>query len=283
MAGIKHVESSADPVGSEHGLLRKGTLGCLAVFVTLIACLVLADLAYLHHWRVTPRAFWRILVSREVLACLQLSVVTSLVTLVLVLLTSIPVGYAMSRYRFPGHSLVNTVIDVPIILPPVVIGLSLLAFFGTPFGSSLKALLEKAHISMVSAVGIVLCQYFVSVSYCIRAAKASFDDVDRRLANMALTLGCSEWQAFRRVSLPLARNGLIAGGIMAWARAIGVFGPLMVFVGTGPRVQVMPTNMWLELNVGNIEAALVVALIATSLAGLALAIVHRLCPGRKWS
>lgn len=279
----RQTEQSIDPVGSERGVLRACAMGCLAAFVVLVISLLLADLAYLHHWHVTPLRLWRILASDELLACLKLSVVTSLVTLILVLLTSIPVGYALSRYRFMGHSVLNTVIDVPIVLPPVVIGLSLLAFFGTPFGGALKAVLENAHISLVSGVGIVLCQYFVSVSYCIRSTKASFDDVDRRLEKVAQTLGCSEWQAFRRVSLPLARNGLIAGGVMAWARAIGVFGPLMVFVGTGPRVQVMPTNMWLELNVGNIEAALVVALIATALAGIALLCVHRLCPGRTWT
>ena len=70
---------------------------------------------------------------------------------------------------------------------------------------------------------------------------------------------------------------------MAWARAIGVFGPLMVFVGTGPRVQVMPTNMWLELNVGNIEVALVVSLITMTIAGAALVLVHYLAPGRSWT
>ena len=86
-----------------------------------------------------------------------------------------------------------------------------------------------------------------------------------------------------RVTLPLARNGLIAGSIVAWARAIGVFGPLMVFVGTGSRVQVMPTNLWLELNVGNIENALVVALITMLIASIALVITHYMAAGRKWS
>ena len=70
---------------------------------------------------------------------------------------------------------------------------------------------------------------------------------------------------------------------MAWARAIGVFGPIMVFVGTGQRVQVLPPNMWLELNVGNIESALVVALMTTLIAFSALAVVHRLAPGRTWT
>ena len=175
------------------------------------------------------------------------------------------------------------IVDVPIVLPPVVIGLSLLAFFGTPVGEMIKTGLKKGDWSLVSGIGIVLCQFLVSVSYSIRATKASFDAVDRRLEHVALSLGCSQWRAFRRVTLPLARNGLIAGSVMAWARAIGVFGPLMVFVGTSPRVQVMPTAIWLELSIGNIEVSLILALVAVAMAAAALAVVHWLAPGRKWT
>ena len=102
--------------------------------------------------------------------------------------------------------------------------------------------------------------------------------MDPALEPVARVLGCSEWRAFWRVSLPLARNGLIAGGVMAWARAVGVFGPIMVFVGTGPRVLVMPTTLWLELSIGNIETAIVLALIMLALAGTALTLVHWLSP-----
>ena len=182
-----------------------------------------------------------------------------------------------------AHSIINTFVDMPIVLPPVVLGISLLAFFGSPIGNWIKEVLQHYGISLVSSVGIVMCQYIVSVSYCIRAMKASFDNVDQRLEHVSLTLGCSQEQTFLRVTLPLTRNGLIAGGIMAWARAIGVFGPLMVFVGTGSRVQVMPTKMWLELNVGNIENALVVSLVTMAIASIALVIVHYMAPGRKWS
>ena len=126
-------------------------------------------------------------------------------------------------------------------------------------------------------------QFLVSVSYCIRAVKASFDEVDKELEDVALTLGCTPFQCFRRITMPLAVNGLIAGCVMAWARAIGVFGPLMVFVGTSVRVQVMPTAMWLELSIGNIEKSFVIALIMVAIAGMALVLVHWLVPGRKWS
>ncbi len=270
-------------VGSKRSPLRFVCLGCLALFVAIIISLIAADILYLINWKVGLTKLWQILTSDEVLDCLVRSIATSLTSLLLIMIFAVPVGYALSRYRFRGHAFINTIIDLPIVLPPVVLGLSLLAFFGSGLGGWLKTILTAFGFSIVSSLGIVMCQFLVSVSYCIRATKASFDGIDRRIENVALTLGGSQWQVFRRITLPLARNGLVAGGIMAWARAIGVFGPLMVFVGTGPRVQVMPTSMWLQLSIGNIEVALVVALITMSIAAVALVCVHYLAPGRNWT
>jgi molybdate transport system permease protein len=271
------------PVGPGLDVLSVVSLGMLGLFVAIVVTLLVADVAYLIRRGISLGDFWGILVSRPVLAGIRLSLATSLITLGLVVAFALPIGYALSRYRFPGRALLNTVVDVPIVLPPIVLGLSLLAFFGTSVGRAFREGLQRADLTLVSGIGIVMCQFLVSVSYCIRAMKASFDAVDRRLEDVALSLGCSRWAAFRRVTLPLARGGVLAGSIMAWARAIGVFGPLMVFVGTGPRVQVMPTAMWLELSIGNVEVALAIALVTVALAGAALAVVHWLAPGRTWT
>ncbi len=259
------------------------SLVVLALFCAVILALLVADAAYLVSKDVTFVEAWRIINSYGVWSALKLSLQTSLITLILVSLTALPIGYALSRVKFPGHSLVNTIVDVPLVLPPVVVGLSLLAFFGSPLGSFIKEAAENVGISLISSVGIVMCQFLISIPYSIRSAKASFDSVDRKMEQVALSLGCTPFQAFRRITLPLARNGLVAGAVMTWARAIGVFGPLMVFIGTGPRVQVMPTKMWLELSIGNIEASLVIALISVFMAGTALILVHKLVPGRNWS
>ena len=290
------------------------SLVALALFTGVIALLIVSDLIYMAHWQVGPAKVWKILSSGEVVCSLYLSLLTSCLTLFYVLITAIPIGYALSRCRFPGHSIVDTVVDIPIVLPPIVLGLSLLAFFGTDFGTSVKeglnALCDSLHAGLAAALGIfkgtsagnhlldfwnntdpgvdgilgiVMCQYLVAVSYCVRAMKSAFEEVDANVEDVALTLGCSRYKVFRRVTLPLARNGLVAGGVMAWARAIGVFGPLMVFVGTGRRVQVMPTTMWLHLNIGNVEAALVVSMITILIAGTAILLVHKLAPGRRWT
>ncbi len=284
MIGTRNSRETHPPIaGRRTNALSILTLSVLGLFVAVILVLVIADVAYLANKGMSWGRFWGILTGKDVLAAIGLSLITSMISLTLVVLFSVPIGYALSRYRFPGHAVVNTIVDVPIVLPPVVIGLSLLAFFGSPVGDAIRDGLKGAGWSMVSGLGIVLCQFLVSVSYSIRSCKASFDSVDRRLEHVALSLGCTQGQAFWRVSLPLAKNGLVAGSVMAWARAIGVFGPLMVFVGTSPRVQVMPTMMWLELSVGNIEVSLAIALVALLMAGVAIAVVHVLAPGRTWT
>ena len=153
---------------------------------------------------------------------------------------------------------------------------------GTSIGDHFIWFWEGIDPGVDGAFGVIMCQYLVSVSYCIRSSKSAFERVPRNFEDVALTLGCTEEQVFKKITVPLARNGIIAGAIMAWARAIGVFGPLMVFVGTSKSVQVMPTHMWLHLNIGNVEAALVVSMVTMIIAGLAITFVHWFSHGRHW-
>jgi len=250
------------------------------LFAVIVLSLIATGLRYEY---LTLETFREIVSSPDVLAAIQLSIISSLITLVLVVIFAVPIGYALSRYRFPGHAIVDTITDIPILLPPVVIGLLLLIFFAYQPGKRIEDTIEwLTGSTMHSLIGIVLCQFLVSISYAIRSAKAAFDSVDRRLEHVAMSLGCTDLQAFRRVTLPLARNGLVAGSIMAWARAVGVFGPLVVFVGTAVSVRVMPTTIYLELSIGREEVALAVGLVMVAMASVALAIVHWLAPGRKW-
>ncbi|MCE5325299.1 MAG: ABC transporter permease subunit [Planctomycetaceae bacterium] len=252
--------------------------GMLALFVLMILALIAADFIYLGQSAAGPKALWDLLTQQQMFFALRMSLATSLTTLILVLLTGVPIGYALSRYRFPLRAVCDMLVDVTLVLPPVVTGITLLAFFNFGFGQIIRAALERAELSTVSGVGIVMCQYLVAVPYCIRSAKAAFNGVDRNLEQVSRVMGCTEWQTFHRVSAPLALNGLIAGGVMAWARALGVFAPIMVFVGTGPRVLTMPTTLWLELSTGNIASAVAIAMVMLVLAGAALVLVHWLAP-----
>jgi molybdate transport system permease protein len=247
----------------------------VAVFVTFIVALIAADICYIDEEAVTE-----VMTSPFIRRALWMSLWTSAFTTFLSLLFAIPMGYALSRYGFPGKVLVDAIVDLPIVFPPLVAGLTLLVFFSqTSPGKWIEDVLGWEFVFQPK--GIVLCQFLVSASFAIRSARTAFDEVDRRYENVALTLGCSHWGSFRRVSLPLAKNGIIAGGILTWARALGLFGPLLIFVGSfRGRTEVLSTTIFLETSVGNLEVALAVAMLLIFVAIIALIMIRVVGHGR---
>jgi len=241
----------------------------VGVFVTFVLLLIVADILYINK-----KAVLTVLTSGFIRDALIRSIWTSFVTTFISVLFAVPMGYVLSRFRFPGWTLASTIVDLPIVFPPLVAGLTLLVFFSqTSLG---KWIQEDLGLEFVfQPKGIVLCQFVVSASFAIRSAITAFDDVDRRYENVALTLGCTRWGSFRRVSLPLALNGIIAGGILTWARAFGLFGPLMIFVGSFRlKTEVLSTTIYLEQSVGNLEVALAVALLLIFVALIALSTIR---------
>jgi len=241
----------------------------LVIFVVFIVFLIISDAFYINK-----KAVVTVLSSGFIRHALWMSIWTSFVTTLLSLLFAIPIGYVLSHYKFPGRFLADTIVDLPIVFPPLVAGLTLLVFFSqTGFG---KWVQEDLGLEFVfQAKGIVLCQFLVAASFAIRSAKTAFDEVDRRFENVALTLGCTQWSSFRRVSLPLAKGGIVAGGILTWARAFGLFGPLMIFVGSfRGRTEVLSTTVFLEQSIGNLEVALAVALLLIFVALIALSVIR---------
>ncbi|MGB2820103.1 MAG: ABC transporter permease [Phycisphaerae bacterium] len=256
------------------------TLSLLGLFVAAVLSIILADLfSRFFHFHMLVELFR----SAHVVAAMKLSAFTSGVTLGLVVLFCMPIGYALSRYRFPGHALVDTFIDLPIVMPPLAIGVSLLVLFASEPGKWLGSGMDRLGWDRNAAAGIILCQFLLSAPFAIRSAKSAFDGVDRGLEDLAMTLGCTRFKAFLRVALPLARGGLFAGCIMAWARAVGLYGPLMVFVGcVRGKSEVLPNTIYLEVSTGGIEVALAVTMVMIALAGVALVGIHALASGRKW-
>ena len=237
----------------------------VSVFIIFVLTLIITDIFY-----VDKKALATVMTSRFIRHALWMSIWTSCVTTLIALLFAVPMGYSLSRFRFPGYILVDAIVDLPIVFPPLVAGLTLLVFFSqTSLGRWIQ---EDLGIEFVfQPKGIVLCQFVAAASFAIRSAKTTFDDVDRRYENVALTLGCTQWGSFRRVCLPLARNGIIAGGILTWSRAFGLFGPLMIFVGSfRGRTEVLSTTIFLEQSVGNLEVALAIALLLIFVALIAV-------------
>jgi len=241
----------------------------VAVFVVFVVGLIATDVFYIDK-----KAVLTVLTSRFIRHALWMSIWTSLMTTFISVLFAVPMGYALSRFRFSGRIFVDAIVDLPIVFPPLVAGLTLLVFFSQTVAG--RWIQEDLGLEFVfQPKGIVLCQFVTAASFAIRSAKTAFDDVDRRYENVALTLGCTQWGSFRRVCLPLARNGIIAGGILTWARAFGLFGPLMIFVGSfRGRTEVLSTTIFLEQSVGNLEVALAIALLLIFVALIAVVAIR---------
>jgi len=162
---------------------------------------------------------------------LRLSMVTSLFTLGLAVLLGTPLAYLLARSDFPGKQVVDTLIDLPIVLPPVVAGVALLMAFGRRgvFGDELGTLgIELAF----TWKAVVVAQLFVSAPFYIRAAKAGFQSIDIAFEQMAYTLGASRLRTFLRITLPLALPAVVGGMVLCWARALSEFGATMLFAGS---------------------------------------------------
>lgn len=189
---------------------------------------------------------------------LRLSLITSLSSLVLVILFGTPVAYLLARYRFPGAALLDTLIDLPMVLPPAVAGVALLMTFGRR--GILGPWLEAAGLQVAfTTAAVVLAQSFVSTPFYIRAARAGFQSVDQDLERVAYTLGHSPFSTFLRVTVPLALPALLSGAVMTWARALGEFGATIMFAGnTIGRTQTMSLAIYIAMQ-SDLTASLVLA------------------------
>lgn len=222
-------------------------------YVVLIVSMILADLTF-----TTTGHLFEALKSEEIQYSIKLSLISCTVTMILSLIVAIPIGYFMSRYDFPGKRLLDSVLDIPIILPPLVIGLSLLILFQTAPGKFIES-----HMRITYTVySVVIAQFMVACAFAVRTMNVTFSQIDSRQEDVALTLGCSKGQAFWMILLPQTKKGILTAGSLAWARALGEFGPILIFSGaTRMRTEVLPTTVFLEMSVGNIEAAVAVSLI----------------------
>jgi molybdate transport system permease protein len=233
------------------------------LYVVLILAMIGADLAY-----VTPGGVWATLSTPEIRYSTKLSLFASSASAALSLVLAVPLGYLLSRYRFPGKRLVDAVVDIPIVLPPIVVGMSLLILLG-----SIRWL-------PYSVGAVVLAQLAVAAAFAVRTMRVTFDQIGRRSEEVALTLGCTRSQAFRRVVLPEARPGMIAAFTLAWARSLGEFGPVLVFAGTTRlRTEVLSTSVYLEFSIGRLDGAVAISLLMVAVSILVLVVLRRFGSG----
>ncbi len=291
------------------------------LYVVFILALLAADLSY-----TTPDHLWHALQSPEIRYAIKLSLISCFITTLLSLWIGVPLGYVMSRTNFRGKASLDTLLDVPIVLPPLVLGLSLLILLQTAPGKLIETLTYEymgrmilyVAIPIVGAIllrpavtqfvprghwftatvllagaliallwlvnratgwedvlqtkfatrityevpSVILAQFAVSCAFATRTMRVTFDQISPRTEQVALTLGCTQSQAFWSVTLPEARHGLVTAGCLAWARALGEFGPILIFSGaTRMRTEVLSTTVWLELSVGHLREAIAVSIL----------------------
>lgn len=239
----------------------------LAVSVALLAGFIIITI-YMVLARGLPN-LWVSLSSPEIQFAIRMSLMTSLASTAMCVVVGVPVAYALSRLHMWGKSIVTAVLDIPLALPPIVAGVALLLLFGTT--SAGQWLADNGLKFVFTVQGIVLAQFFVNIPYMLRMMHGTFDDIDPRMEFVARTLGCSRSQAFFRVALPLAKNGLVAAAVITWARAIGEFGAALMLAGaTRLRTETLPVSLYLNMGTGDLPLALAAAsiLILMSLASL---------------
>jgi molybdate transport system permease protein len=217
---------------------------------------------------------------RVVVDALALSLVTTAASIVIMVAIGTPVAFLLARTRFRGQALLETAIDLPIVLPPSVAGLALLLVFGRR--GLLGPPLELLGISLpFTTMAVILAQVFVAAPFFIRSARTGFAAVDHDLEDAARVDGATERRVFLDVTVPLAAAPLAAGLVMSWARALGEFGATIMFAGnTEGHTQTLPLVVYSEFQAGNLDTSIAAAAVLVLAAAGVLVSVRLLHWGR---
>jgi molybdate transport system permease protein len=212
------------------------------------------------------------ILSEEVRFAVTLSVKCSIIATILALLIGIPSGYALARYNFKGKEIVDSILNLPILLPPLVLGFGLLLLLGnTPIGNFIS---ENIVDVIFTQNGIILAQFIIATPFIIRTTRAVFEGIDVKYEYIAQSLGLSRFESFLKITLPMAKNGIVAGAILGWARAIGEFGATLMLAGaTKMKTETLPIAIFLNVSIGDIELALAIAVIHIAIAIIVISII----------
>lgn len=207
--------------------------------------------------------------SDEMLYSIRLSLFTSLISVAIVMVLAVCIGYVLARFSFPGHHVLRTLVDLPMAFPELVLGLCLLLLFGHGL---LSQWLKGLGINIVfSQAAIVIAQVFTAAPYAIRVSYATFRGINPRYELVARSLGYCEFSAFWHVTLPMAKGGLFAATVISFARCMGCFGTVLILAG-GTRMftETLPITLYLNISYGNLAMAMTsgIILIAISLGAI---------------
>ena len=254
--------------------IKDSTLKIVTISITLLLTLFILSLITCIVTQTNLHILLTSIASREIRFAIKLSLLTSVISTLMCIMVSIPASYALARYNFPGKTLINTIVDLPLALPPLVAGVGLLLLFGTtPFGSWLADIGLKF---VFTPLGIIIAQFAVNISFMLRILRSTFEGISPRYEYVAQTLGCTPMQAFLRTTLPMSKNGLLAGGVITWSKGIGEFGAaLMVAGATRMKTETLPISLYLNMSCGDLDLAIAAATILIIISIVSLYIFER--------
>ncbi len=230
-------------------VLALSALGLLALAGPVLAALFSCD----------PRELLSAASDREVLSAIGMSFLTATATATISLFLGVPLAYALSRSGGRLRSVVEPILAIPVLLPHTAAGIAVLTFFrpGSPLGPVLPLLLDKP-------LGIIAAQTFVSAPLLVFSARAAFDEVPIELELAARSLGASRTRTFFSISLPLAREGIIAGYLLAWARALSEFGAVIIIAYHPETAPVLVYRRFLALGLRGSQPVVALLIMMTA-------------------
>lgn len=258
MAGVSLSQAASRPAARLRGWAEWRTPVLIVLSLPLILFLVVPVLALLL--RVDIADLFAHLVQPQVAQAIALSMVTTALALLTTILFGTPFAYLLARRAFYGRHLLETLIDLPMVLPPAVAGIALLLTFGR------RGLLGE-HLAgwgidiAFTQIAVIMAQIFVAAPFYVKSAATGFAGIDREMEQAAALDGASAWRVFRHITLPLAGGALLGGAVMTWARALGEFGATIIFAGNFPgRTQTMPLAIYIGFEL-DLSIALTLAVI----------------------
>ena len=261
------------------GIMRQNAMMItfIAIFTIFVSFLILTYLQLFISLDWSNLFF--LLRSEEVLFSIRFSFGTSLTALILAFLVGVPTAYVLARCSFPGIKLISALFYLPVFLPPLISGLALLLLFSSSGG---RWLAEQGWDFIFSYRGVILAQFFVAAPYAVRSFQTAFESIDRSYEEAAETLGDSPVKVFFKITMPLSATGLIAGSLLAWARALGEFGATIMLAGvTRLKTETLPSSIFLNMSLGDLDAAVAVAVIMLIMAMALVFCLHLIIYKRK--
>lgn len=243
----------------------------VCIGISLIAVIILLAVFLGLILFSSPEALITSFLSEEIWYAIQLSIITAVISTLICLIIAIPIAYSMTRFSFFGKQWVNVLLNLPLSLPPLVAGVALLIFL-SPVTSPVGQFFTCLGIYVVyTPAAIVIAQVFVNAPYMVRIARSTFSMISPRYEHVARTLGCSEFGAFQKITLPMAKNGLIGGVIITWSKAMGEFGAVLMLAGAiAMKTETLPIALFLNMSTGDLDMAIAAAIILLIISGTAL-------------